>query len=215
MVVRAQPIDVVTGKLDDTALLTYYGCTPEDWEEVSDEKRFVEYIDGRMIVHSPAGLQHQKLFGFMHRLMGNFVEARDLGEVLTGPFAMELALERKFEPDLMFLSHATSRNLTDTRLLGPADVAIEIASPSTGAYDRGEKRECYRVGGVREYWMIDPAARLVIVDRPAGREVANLSGGKVESQLLPGFWIDAEWLWQDPLPPVADCLKEVVGRECA
>lgn len=208
MVVWARPIIEETGELDDTALLTYYGCTPEDWEGASDEKRFVEFIDGRLIVHSPAGLRHQQLFGFLHRLMGDYVESRKLGEVFSGPFAMELALDRKFEPDLVYLDEEARRRLTESRLLGAADLAVEIASPSTGAYDRGEKRECYRVGGVREYWMIDPAARLVIVDRPAGREVARLENGRVESQLLPGFWLRAEWLWQEPLPTVAACVKE-------
>jgi Uma2 family endonuclease len=206
MVVRARPIIEETGKLDETALLTYYGCTPADWEEASNEKRFIEFIDGRLIVHSPAGLRHQQLFGFLYRLVGDFVEQRKLGEVLSGPFAMELSAERKFEPDLMFLSRRTLGNLTDDRLLGPADFAIEIASPSTAGYDRGEKRECYRVGGVREYWMIDPQAKLVVVDRPAGHEVAKLAQGQVESQLLPGFGLRAEWLWRDPLPPVAECL---------
>jgi Uma2 family endonuclease len=209
MVVRARPIIEETGELDDTALLTYYGCTPEDWEEASNEKRFIEFIDGRLIVHSPISRRHAKLFELLHPLLVLYVQERKLGEVLTGPFAMELALERKFEPDLMFLSHATSRNLTETRLVGPADLAIEIASPSTAGYDRGEKRECYRVGGVREYWMIDPQTKLVIVDRPAGHEVAQLAEGQVESQLLPGFWLRAEWLWQDPLPAVANCLTEI------
>jgi len=111
----------------------------------------------------------------------------------------------------MYLSKATRRNLTDTRLLGPADLAIEIASPSTAGYDRGEKRECYRVGGVREYWMIDPRERLVLVDRPAGREVLRAADGPVGALLLPGFWLRAEWLWSDPLPAVGACLQEILS----
>ena len=215
MVVRSRPIIEETGALDDACMLTYYGCTPEDWEEASSDNRFIEYVDGRLIVHSPAGLRHQQLFGFLYRLLGDFVEQRKLGEVLSGPFAMELSVERKFEPDLMFLSQRARANLTDDRLLGPADFAIEVASKSTRGYDRGEKRECYRVGGVREYWMIDPAARLVIVDRPAGHEVAQLASGKVECQLLPGFWIRAEWLWQDSLPAVSECLAEILAHPTA
>ncbi len=211
MVVRTLPIRDDTGAVDEACLLTYYGCTPQDWEEASDEKRFVEFIDGRLIVHSPAGLTHQRLFDFLYRLLGDYVEQRGLGEVLSGPFAMELALERKFEPDLMFLAHQTRGDLTETRLLGPADMAIEIASPSTRGYDRGEKRECYRVGGVREYWMIDPIDRVISIDRPAGTEVARSASGFLKSATCPGFYLQAEWLWADPIPAVAACLAEIMN----
>jgi hypothetical protein len=57
--------------------------------------------------------------------------------------------------------------------------------------------------------MIDPAEHSVIVDRPAGLEVARTTTGKVTSELLPGFWLLAEWLWSEPLPPVAACLAEI------
>ncbi|TWT45839.1 hypothetical protein RAS1_22740 [Phycisphaerae bacterium RAS1] len=211
MVLRAQPIICDTGEIDDEAMLTYYGCAPADWEEASSERRFVELIDGRILVHSPAGLGHQRLFDFCYRLLGGYVEAKNLGEVLAGPFTMELALERKFEPDIIFVSNKTRANLTDDRLLGPADLAIEIASPSTRAYDRTEKRECYRVGGVREYWMIDPIDRKVTLDRPAGVQLAELGAGCVESATCPGFRIQAEWLWADPLPSVQACLAQLLA----
>ncbi len=163
-------------------------------------------------MHSPAGPTHQRLFRFLHVVLRQyFFEGKGLGEVLSGPFAMELSVERKVEPDVMFVSKRTLTNLTEDRLVGPADFAIEIASPSTAGYDRGEKRACYGVGGVREYWMIDPQVKLVIVDRPAGREVGQFTSGKVESQLLPGFWLRAEWLWQDPPPAVAECLAEIMA----
>lgn len=211
MVIRAGPINPDTGTIDDACLLTYYGCTPGDWEAAAGPRNFVEYIDGKVIVHSPAGLEHQRLFDFLYRLLGDYVELRGLGEVLSGPFTMELALTRKFEPDLMFLTHHCRTHLTDDRLLGPADLAIEIASRSTRGYDRTEKRECYRVGGVREYWMIDPFDRMVVVDRPAGEEAVRTSAGLVRSEACPGFCLRAEWLWENPLPRVGACLDQI-GR---
>lgn len=213
MAMRTFPIRDDTGAVDDACILTYYGSTPQDWEESSDEKRFVEFIDGRLIVHSPAGLTHQRLFDFLYRLLGDFVELRSLGEVLSGPFAMELSLERKFEPDLMFLLRRTRESLTENRLVGPADLAIEIASPSTRGYDRGEKRECYRVGGVREYWMVDPFDQTVAVDRPAGVEQVRQSSGWLASELCPSFGIEVSSLWLSPLPPVAEALATILSSE--
>ena len=209
MVIRSYAINRATGEIDDGCLLTYYGTTPDDWAEMAKPGRFVEFIDGKLIVHSRAGLLHQREFDFLYRLLGGFVEQTESGEVLAGPFTMELAHERKFEPDLIFVAAATRGHLSDDRLLGPADLALEIASRSTRGYDRGEKRECYRVGGVREYWMIDPFDHIVTLDRPAGHEVLRTSAGVVRSETCPGFWLQAEWLWQDPLPKVSECLKRI------
>ncbi|MCG3130769.1 MAG: hypothetical protein FLDDKLPJ_01541 [Phycisphaerae bacterium] len=200
------------GELEDRFFAVRYGATPQDWEEAADETHFVELIDGRLIMHSLAGLGHQRTFGFLHHLLRSFVEARKLGEILTGPFTMDLALERKFEPDLIFITRKTMANLAEDRLLGPADLAIEIASASTRAYDRGEKRECYRVGRVAEYVMIDAFSKLVTLDRPAGREILSLQEGWIASESCKGFAFRAEWLWADPLPEVADCLREIEKR---
>ncbi|MBK9128899.1 MAG: Uma2 family endonuclease [Phycisphaerales bacterium] len=162
-----------------------------------------------MCIHR-GGLTHQLLFDLVYRLAAGFVERKRLGRILAGPYAMELSYERKFEPDILFVTPTAAARLTDDRLIGPADPVIEIASPSTRAYDRGEKREAYRVGGVREYWIIDHASRTVTVDRPAGREVAAATAGVVRSETCHGFWLRAEWLWADPLPTVEQCLAEFV-----
>lgn len=200
------------GEIQNEFLAVRYGATPQDWEAAADEKRFVELIDGRLIMHSPAGLTHQRLFGLLHLLVATYVERRHLGEILTGPFVMDLALERKFEADIIFLTPKTTANLAEDRLIGPADLAIEIASPSTKAYDQGEKRECYRVGRVGEYWMIDPFSKTVTLDRPAGQEIGVYHDGWVDSEACPGFAVRAEWLWQEPLPAVAGCLNELERR---
>ena len=200
-----------SGNAIEEALAVCHGKTPEDWEQASDDKSFVEFIDGRLIMHSPISLTHARLFGFVHFLLVGFVQDRELGEVLTGPFAMDLSADRKFEPDLLFVTKESARNLGEDRLHGPADLAIEIASPSTRTYDRGEKRECYRVGGVREYWMIDPYEKMVTLDRPAGHEISRAARGPVQSETCPGFQLHAEWLWESPLPNVQTCLSRVLG----
>lgn len=199
------------GNQMDEYLLVRYGATPQDWEDAAGSRNFVELIDGMLVMHSPVSLTHARIFSFLHHLLSEYVQSRRLGEVLCGPFTMELTLERKFEPDLMFLTNETRRRLGENRLVGPADLAIEIASRSTRAYDRGAKRECYRVGGVREYWMIDPSDRQVTVDVPAGHEVQRASSGPIDSRLCPGFLLRAEWLWLPELPSVAECLREILA----
>jgi hypothetical protein len=29
--------------------------------------------------------------------------------------------------------------------------------------------------------------------------------------VIPGFWLDVEWLWQDRLPSTLACLRQILG----
>jgi Uma2 family endonuclease len=57
---------------------------------------------------------------------------------------------------------------------GPPDLVVEVISPRAVRYDRVHKREVYREYGVREYWLVDPAAKTV--------EVLTWNEGREESR---------------------------------
>lgn len=44
-----------------------------------------------------------------------------------------------------------------------------------------------------------------------GRYRVVLSGaeGVYRSEVMPGFWLLVEWLWQEPLPKILDVLREL------
>jgi len=69
------------------------------------------------------------------------------------------------------------------------DLVAEVLSPSTRENDLGPKRATYAACGVRELWLVDPEARTVAVERPAGAERRAVLGEPeaLESPLLPGF----------------------------
>ena len=46
---------------------------------------------------------------------------------------------------------------------GAPDLVIEVLSPVTAQYDRLIKFNLYQRAGVREYWIVDPAARMASV----------------------------------------------------
>ena len=96
---------------------------------------------------------------------------------------------------------------------GTPDWVIEVLSPSNGPHDLGEKRAAYREAGVREIWTIDPRARTVAIDRLAGGGYAEIvvSSGRVFSNVLEGFFVEAEWLWQQQLPDLMTCLQLLLG----
>jgi Uma2 family endonuclease len=102
---------------------------------------------------------------------------------------------------------------------GPADLVIEIASPDSVGRDRGTKFVEYEAAGVKEYWLIDPLrerAEFYQLDeegfyRPVSLDVE----GVYRSQVIPGFSLKIEWLWQEPLPGPVRVVAEIAGVDPA
>lgn len=150
----------------------------------------------------------------MRQLLGVYVEQRELGRVISAPFQMKTgpALSGR-EPDVLFIAQENLGRLKNTYLDGPADLAIEVVSPDSRLRDRGEKLAEYEMGGVLEYWIIDPGEQradfyTLALDGRYERRRAD-GEGVYRSQMVAGFWLKEAWLWQEPLPRVLEVLREL------
>lgn len=184
-----------------------------DW---ADEDTLAEWVDGNVIMTSPASNIHQDIAGFLESLLRIFAESRQLGVVRSAPFQMKL--EHGREPDLLFIASEHLDRLQETFLDGPADLVVEIVSPESVGRDRGDKLYEYEAGGVPEYWLLDPQRRwaeFYQLDGTRYRPAFSGQEGKYQARTLPDFWLRAEWLWQQPLPPVEEVLLEVGGEAYA
>ena len=180
-----------------------------DWV---DEDTLAEWMDGEVIMTSPASLRHQSIGRFLAQVMGVYTEQCDLGEIILAPFQMKLA-ESGREPDLLFVAKEHLQRLGDTYLTGPADLAVEIVSPESVGRDRGEKFYEYERAGIAEYWLLDPQARRAEFYQMGPEGQYHLTAadkeGVYRSVVLPGLWLRVDWLWQQPLPRVLDVLREL------
>ncbi|HID61877.1 MAG TPA: Uma2 family endonuclease [Anaerolineae bacterium] len=186
----------------------------EEFLEWCDEDTWAEWVDGKVTVVSPAATRHQLIAGLLFQLMSIYAETRNLGQVLSAPFLMRLPdVPSGREPDLLFVAHAHLDRLKETCLNGPADVVVEIVSADSVGRDRGDKFVEYEAAGVLEYWLIDPLRRRAeFYRRDAEGYYAQVFGGGeglYQSEVIPGFWLKVEWLWQEPLPKVLDVLREM------
>src|SRR5205085_12075198 len=68
--------------------------TYEEFLDWCGEDSWAEWVDGEVIILSPASLRHQQIAGFLYFLLELFVKTFDLGQVLNAPIQMRLGTVR-------------------------------------------------------------------------------------------------------------------------
>jgi Uma2 family endonuclease len=186
------------------------GMSYEEFLNWLDEDVRAEWVDGEVILMSPASFEHQALVTFLLNLLSAFVQSRGLGEVLPGPFQMKLPVRPSGrEPDILFVAKARCVHIRKTYLDGPADLVVEVISPESRGRDTFDKRTEYEQSGVKEYWLVDPERRELTIFRKKGRHFAEerLLRGRFASTILAGFWLEVDWLWRKRLPAFLTVLQ--------
>lgn len=187
-------------------------ATFEEYLEQSSDSRLCEWVDGEIITMPGASFEHQTLSGFLLKVIGLYVESRDLGVVVASPFAMKLEAQRRGrEPDVLFVGKDKFDLIKKNYLDGAADLVIEIVSPESVGRDRGEKFVEYEAARIREFWLIDPTRRqaeFYNLNDDGIYHLTNIAGGVYHSNVLPEFFLRVEWLWEKSLPTIG-ALKEL------
>jgi len=199
--------------LEPPYLIVKPGLTEDDFYQLTDEDSDWEYLDGRIVMHSPASDRHEDLFRFLLTLLSGYLGETGGAVVRGSRYPMRLDADWSPEPDIMVVRHSQRQLMTPRRLEGPADMVIEIASESDPKLDYREKLPRYRQAQIEEIWIINPFANEVLVEikTPSGYTSNTLSSGRLQSAVVGGFWIQVAWLWQQELPPPLGCLREMLG----
>jgi Uma2 family endonuclease len=167
----------------------------------------VEWHAGKVVQAVTNNEQHQRILGFLYRLLSFYLELSERGDVYLAGLPMYIREDVSArEPDLMVILQANTSRIKDRYLQGPADVAVEIVSPGSTTLDRGVKLMEYEAFGVPEYWLIDPLrSEVSFYHLPPGenshyQRLERASDGYLASQVLPEFRLKPGVLWQEPLP---------------
>jgi Uma2 family endonuclease len=211
MVTIPQPLTMLPDR-EQRIAMTY-----DEFHALVGETVHAEWANEEAVIFMPPEDRHQALLGFHHLLVAGFAELLDLGIVRIAPLEMRaLPTGPAREPDLLFLAREHLDRLTEKGLAGPADLVIEIISPSSVGRDRAEKFYEYQEAGIREYWLIDPRTgkeRLDVYflgDDGKYQPVLPDSDGRHHAQTLPGFWLHPDWLWQQPRPSALAALMQII-----
>ena len=168
-----------------------------------------ELINGVLVIHSPASLEHELIFKFLLNLLDLYVQQQKLGVIIGSRFTMNLSDKWGPEPDIMFIDETQEEKLRDTYLEGPATVVIEILSPSTRDDDLEKKIPYYIESGVKEAWIIDPKEQTVTIQwHSRKKEAASVEWA--ESKFIPGFRLHPSWLWNVKNISVIEKLNEIM-----
>jgi Uma2 family endonuclease len=175
---------------------------------------FHEWVKGAVIKMSPTSARHDLITAYLRQLLDTYLALNSIGRARSAPFVMHLEANVSFrEPDLQVILNDNPGRLTDTAMIGPADICIEVISPESAARDYGDKYIGYEQAGVREYWIVDPIREACHFHclRPSGLycNAKPDEGGHYRTALLPRLAVHVPTLWQEQLPTTIDTVQAV------
>ena len=162
------------------------------------ESQKTEFINGEVIVHSPAKLRHNAVVKNILTVLDAYVRRSNLGYV--GFEKLLVTLPRNdYEPDVCFFRREVADGFTPDQVHFPApDLVVEVLSPGTEPKDRGVKFEDYAANGVQEYWLADPEREVIEQYLPRdGRYELRLKSdtGEVKCEAIAGLVVPVRALF--------------------
>ena len=180
-------------------MVTTRRLTYQDYVKLEGDERY-ELLDGELILVASPNRDHQTVVMELGFQMRAFVKENDLGWVYVAPFDVLFTDTDVVQPDIMFISREREHILTPANVQGAPDLIVEILSPSSSTKDWRNKRELYASHGVREYWIADPANRLVSIlllqDSVLEIEQTLTEDDTATSTVLDGFNVSLDSIFQ-------------------
>lgn len=188
----------------------------EEFLEWAPESRIAEWVDGEVIMPSPPKFGHQDISDFLAATLRIFVQAFQLGQVISAPFLVRPRPDLPGrEPDLLFIATPRALNDQTARLEEAPDLVVEVISRESVGRDRGDKYVEYAEAGVQEYWLINGLQKQAEFYQLNELGLYDLAfaghGGVYVSQVIQGFALPVEWLWQTPRPRPELAVLEIAG----
>ncbi len=137
--------------------------TYADYCKWDDGERW-ELIDGVAYAMSSPSQAHQSILGEIYRQIANFLVGHPC-KVFLSPFDVRLSADGAddtvVQPDILVVCDKSK--LDGKSCKGAPDLVVEIVSPSSSRHDKLLKFNKYLESGVKEYWLVDPRDKTVMV----------------------------------------------------
>lgn len=169
----------------------------EQYEALPEDIR-AEVFDGQLYSMASPSQEHQTISIELLTILNTYLKNKKSPcRVFHAPFDVKLFDEPLtiVQPDLMIV--CDKNKLDGKRCNGAPDFIIEIISPGNPSDDYIRKLYYYKNAGVREYWIVDPRTRKVIVyylEQPDFQMEAYTFQDKVKVNIYEDLWIDFQEL---------------------
>ncbi|WP_448529710.1 Uma2 family endonuclease [Raineya sp.] len=175
----------------ETLLKTY---TYQDLLNEFPAETRCEIIANELFMPPAPNTEHQFISRDLSVELHLFVKKNQKGQVAVAPFDVILDENNVVQPDIVFIANENLKYLSKRGFEGVPDLLVEIISPSTYYRDNNEKKELYEQFGVKEYWIVEPANKVIeIFTLQNSKYILHqfvAEQGKVQSKLLQGFEVD-------------------------
>ncbi len=166
-------------------------------------KERVELIKGKIFKMSPApNTNHQRLVTNISGKFYNFFD-KHACQLFIAPFDVRLPIASALkdttvvQPDLGVICDLSK--LDEQGCNGAPDLVVEILSPGNTRHEMRVKFDLYEESGVKEYWIVEPANKTVLIYVLQNEKFIGLrpftSEDTIESILFPEMKIDARDLF--------------------
>ena len=137
--------------------------TVEDYRLLPDGGPRYQLIEGDLFMAPAPNRYHQDISLNITLILGKYLERHPIGKLYAAPFDVYFDEINVHQPDLVFVSNKNRSILTHAGAEGAPDLVVEILSPKTAELDKKPKRRVFARSGVKEFWIIDPDAKVVHV----------------------------------------------------
>jgi Uma2 family endonuclease len=159
------------------------------YEDISPQDKW-EFINGEVIMHSPATAKHIDVRARMNALLRAYVRLHKVGRIMDEK-ALVSFTRNDYEPDIVYFDAATGAKIADTQWKFPVpQMVVEVLSPSSRTRDCGDKYTDYAAHAVQEYWIVDPEEESIeqhLLEGQVFRLAAKEMNGSLKCVAIPGF----------------------------
>jgi len=193
---------------DGSAAYTYSGkrVTYEEFLRITEdnEERY-EYVDGEVYLLTSPGVKHQVILTNMMEVLLPWFKGKKC-KVFAAPFDVTLENVEKesknvVQPDILISCDYYEKRNEKDRYTGIPALVMEILSPQTRSRDHTRKLNVYMIGGISEYWIVDPRDMKVVQYYFENKEMKEMitynAPEVVRSMYFEGLEVSTAYIFQE------------------
>jgi Uma2 family endonuclease len=151
------------------------------WEQLPADGNRYEVIDGVLYVSTAPSSFHWWITRQIVFALVDQIDRLSLGLTAWAPIGVFMPGCDPVQPDIVVVLRDNLGAFHDKHIFGVPALLVEVLSPSNSENDTLTKRGAYARAGVREYWIVRPATRDVLVCSGPDKAL----GDYADSRLVP------------------------------